>query len=35
MRTTIDIDQKLIDKILEKTNIKTKTEAVDVALKGF
>jgi len=35
MRTTIDIDQKLIDEILEKTNIKTKTEAVDVALKAF
>lgn len=35
MRTTIDIDQKLIDEILEKTNIKTKKEAVDVALKAF
>ena len=35
MRTTIDIDQKLIDKILDKTNIKTKKEAVDLALKEF
>ncbi|WP_130275279.1 type II toxin-antitoxin system VapB family antitoxin [Cecembia calidifontis] len=35
MRTTIDIDQKLIDEILEKTNIKTKKEAVDLALREF
>ncbi|PRY87935.1 type II toxin-antitoxin system VapB family antitoxin [Mongoliibacter ruber] len=35
MRTNIEIDQKLIDEILEKTNIKTKREAVDLALKEF
>lgn len=35
MRTTIEIDQKLIDEILEKTNIKTKKEAVDLALREF
>ena len=35
MRATIEIDQKLIDEILEKTNIKTKKEAVDVVLKAF
>lgn len=35
MRTNIEIDQKLIDEILEKTNIKTKKEAVDLALKEF
>jgi Arc/MetJ family transcription regulator len=35
MRTNIEIDQKVIDEILEKTNIKTKREAVDLALKEF
>ncbi|EOZ99324.1 hypothetical protein A33Q_0702 [Indibacter alkaliphilus LW1] len=35
MRTNIEIDQKLIDEILEKTNIKTKKEAVNLALKEF
>ncbi|UJP64648.1 type II toxin-antitoxin system VapB family antitoxin [Mongoliitalea daihaiensis] len=35
MRTNIEIDQKLIDEILEKTDIKTKKEAVDLALREF
>lgn len=35
MRTTIEIDQKLIEEILERTNIKTKKEAVDLALREF
>jgi Arc/MetJ family transcription regulator len=35
MRTNIEIDQKVMDEILEKTNIKTKREAVDLALKEF
>lgn len=35
MRTNIEIDQKLIDEILEKTDIKTKKEAVNIALKEF
>lgn len=35
MRTNIEIDQKVIEEILEKTNIKTKREAVDLALKEF
>lgn len=35
MRTNIEIDQQLIDEILEKTNIKTKKEAVDLALREF
>ena len=35
MRTNIEIDQKVIDEILEKTNIKTKREAVNLALKEF
>jgi Arc/MetJ family transcription regulator len=35
MRTNIEIDQKVMNEILEKTNIKTKREAVDLALKEF
>lgn len=35
MRTNIEIDQKLINEILEKTKIKTKREAVDLALKDY
>ncbi len=35
MRTNIEIDEKLISEILEKTNIKTKREAVDLALKEY
>lgn len=35
MRTTIEIDQKLIEEILERTNIKTKKEVVDLALREF
>ncbi|HSJ67023.1 MAG TPA: type II toxin-antitoxin system VapB family antitoxin [Anditalea sp.] len=35
MRINIEIDQKLISEILEKTKIKTKREAVDMALKEY
>lgn len=35
MRTNIEIDEKLINEILEKTKIKTKKEAVDLALKEY
>ena len=35
MRTNIEIDEKLMDEILQKTSIKTKKEAVDTALGEF
>jgi Arc/MetJ family transcription regulator len=35
MRTNIEIDEKLINEILKKTKIKTKREAVDLALKEY
>jgi Arc/MetJ family transcription regulator len=35
MRTNIEIDEKLMDEILQKTSIKTKKEAVDIALREF
>ncbi|MCL6257798.1 type II toxin-antitoxin system VapB family antitoxin [Aquiflexum sp. TKW24L] len=35
MRTNIEIDEKLMDEILQKTSIKTKKEAVDTALREF
>ncbi len=33
MRTNIEIDQKLLEEILKKTDLKTKKEVVDAALK--
>jgi Arc/MetJ family transcription regulator len=35
MRTNIEIDEKLMDEILQKTSLKTKKEAVDIALREF
>jgi len=35
MRTNIEIDEKLMNEILQKTSIKTKKEAVDTALREF
>lgn len=35
MRTNIEIDEKLMEEILQKTSIKTKKEAVDIALREF
>jgi len=35
MRTNIEIDTKLINEIIEKTNIKTEREAIDLALKEY
>lgn len=35
MRTNIEIDEKLIGEILEKSSIKTKKEAVDTALREY
>ena len=35
MRTSIDIDEKLISEIRSRTNVKTKREAVHVALKHY
>ncbi|WP_194976100.1 type II toxin-antitoxin system VapB family antitoxin [Aquiflexum lacus] len=35
MRTNIEIDEKLMDEILEKSSIKTKKEVVDTALRQY
>jgi len=35
MRTNVEIDEKLMDEILQKTSIKTKKEVVDSALREF
>jgi Arc/MetJ family transcription regulator len=35
MRTNIEIDEKLMDEIIEKTSLKTKREIVHAALKEF
>jgi Arc/MetJ family transcription regulator len=35
MRTNIDIDDKLMEEILDKTTLKTKKEVVDKALREF
>jgi len=35
MRTNIDIDQKLIKKAMKKAGVRTKREAVDIALRSF
>lgn len=35
MRTNIEIDEKLMDEILNKTDLKTKKEVVDKALREF
>jgi len=35
MRTNIEIDDKLMDEILNKTSLKTKREIVHAALKDF
>ncbi|MCR9017124.1 type II toxin-antitoxin system VapB family antitoxin [Aquiflexum gelatinilyticum] len=35
MRTNIEIDEKLMNEILQKTSIKTKKEVVDTALREF
>jgi Arc/MetJ family transcription regulator len=35
MRTNIEIDEKLMDEILEKSSIKTKKEVVDTALREY
>jgi len=35
MRTNIDIDDKLIRKAMKKAGVKTKREAVDIALRSF
>jgi Arc/MetJ family transcription regulator len=34
-RTTIDIDDRLIDRVMRKYRLKTKREAVDLALRGL
>ncbi len=33
MRATIEIDQKILEEIIQKTDLKTKKEVVDAALK--
>lgn len=35
MRTTIDIDEKLLDQVVELTGEKTKSKAVGAALREF
>jgi Arc/MetJ family transcription regulator len=35
MRTNIEIDEKLIGEIMEKSSIKTKKEVVDTALREY
>jgi len=35
MRTNIEIDEKLMDEIMEKSSIKTKKEVVDTALREY
>lgn len=35
MRTNIEIDEKLMEEILEKSSIKTKKEVVDTALRQY
>ncbi|MHA7131576.1 type II toxin-antitoxin system VapB family antitoxin [Algoriphagus namhaensis] len=35
MRTNIEIDEDLMNEILQKTNLKTKKEAVDKALREY
>lgn len=35
MRTNIEIDEKLMDEIMEKSAIKTKKEVVDTALREY
>lgn len=35
MRTNIDIDDALIGEVMKMANVKTKKEAVDLALKEF
>jgi Arc/MetJ family transcription regulator len=35
MRTNIDIDDKLIEEVMKMADVKTKKEAVDLALKEF
>jgi Arc/MetJ family transcription regulator len=35
MRTNIEIDEKLMDEIINKTSLKTKKEVVYVALKEY
>ena len=35
MRTNIDIDDALIDEVMKMANVKTKKEAVDMALREF
>jgi Arc/MetJ family transcription regulator len=35
MRTNIEIDKELMDEILDKTDLKTKKEVVDKALREF
>lgn len=35
MRTNIDIDDTLIDEVMKMAGVKTKKEAVDLALKEF
>ncbi len=35
MRTNIDIDDQLIEEVMKLADVKTKKEAVDLALKEF
>ncbi|MBC8050529.1 MAG: type II toxin-antitoxin system VapB family antitoxin [Chitinophagales bacterium] len=35
MRTNIDIDDQLIEEVMKMAEVKTKKEAVDLALKEF
>jgi len=35
MRTNIDIDDQLIEEVMKMADVKTKKEAVDLALKEF
>jgi Arc/MetJ family transcription regulator len=35
MRTTIDIDEDLIDQVMKKAGVKTKKEAIVTAMKDY
>ncbi len=35
MRTTLDIDAKLLEKVVEKTGARSKKKAIEIAMKEF
>ncbi len=35
MKTTIDIDDKILEQVMKAANVKTKREAVEIALTEF